>query len=139
MLFAATHFQFTDSMRGASSADRSSIMQLNETNLRRNANIYIYIYSSPRLHRSMEGNLQETNTYLIRDKNKEFSLLSSLDPDRLFGLLHALRNSCALQDLFFGLRIPCYMQKYDKFGEIPVPLTRTRVEDAAPQNPLPHF
>ena len=30
------------------------------------------------------------------------------------------------------------MHKYGKFGEIPVPLTtRTRVEDAAPQNPLP--
>ena len=37
MLFAATHFQFTESMRGASSADRSSMMQLNETNLGKNA------------------------------------------------------------------------------------------------------
>ena len=31
------------------------------------------------------------------------------------------------------------MQKYGKFGEIPIPLTRTWVEDAAPQNSLPHL
>ena len=37
LLFAATRFQSTESVRGASSADRSSMLQMNETNLRKNA------------------------------------------------------------------------------------------------------
>ena len=32
-----------------------------------------------------------------------------------------------------------YMQKYGIFMETPIPRTRTWVEDAAPQNPLPHL
>ena len=32
-----------------------------------------------------------------------------------------------------------YMRNYDKFMKTPIPRTKTWVEDAAPQNPLPHL
>ena len=37
LLFAATRFQFKESIRGASSADRFFMLQVNENNLRKNA------------------------------------------------------------------------------------------------------
>lgn len=37
LLFAATRFKFTESMRGVSRTDGSSMLQFNATNLRKNA------------------------------------------------------------------------------------------------------
>ena len=58
------------------------------------------------------GGQSPRSKYLIRDKYRLhpiFLLLSSLDPDRLLGLLLARPNSCHWRVLFFGLRMPCYI------------------------------
>ena len=110
LLFAATRFQFMQSIRGASSADRFSMLQTNEINLRKNAlKKTILLQNSTNQWRAVATkpifDLRQIKSYLF------FWLLSSLDPDRLFGLLLARRNACSSwKYLFFGLRIPCYIR-----------------------------
>ena len=70
-LFAATRFQLTEWIRGASSADRSSMLQMNETSLRKNA-LKKSIDSSPRLHQSMEGSRRETNIWFETNSQPNF-------------------------------------------------------------------
>ena len=53
-------FRFTESRRGASSADRSSMLQMNETDLRKNATPPPIILQH---YRTMEGSRHETNIW----------------------------------------------------------------------------
>ena len=64
LLFAATRLQLMESTRGASSADRSSILQMNDTNLRKNAiKNRFFSKTAPINVRAVA-----TNKYLIWDK-----------------------------------------------------------------------
>ena len=94
LLFAATRVQFKEPIRGASTADRSSMLQLNETNLRKNAlKKSILLQDCTNQWRALATkqifDLRQMKVNLI------FWLLSYLDPDHLFGLLLARRNSCS--------------------------------------------
>ena len=107
LLFAATRVQFQEPTRGASTAERSSMLQLNETNLRKNA------FKKSILLHDCTNQWRAVATKQIFDSRRIKS-----QPDFLTSLLFGPRSpfwtaSCPSKllffwkDLFFVLRIPC--------------------------------
>ena len=61
LLFAATRFQFKESIKGASSADRPLMLQTNETNARKNALKNRFFYKTAPINKGQSPR----NKYLV--------------------------------------------------------------------------
>ena len=64
LLFAATRFQFKESIKGASSADRPLMLQTNETNARKNALKNRFFYKTAPINKGQSPR----NKYLVWDR-----------------------------------------------------------------------
>ena len=107
LLFAATRFQFMQSIRGASSADRFSMLQTNEINLRKNA------LKKTILLQNSTNQWRAVATKQIFDLRKIMSQ-PDFPPSLLFGPRSPFWTaSCpsklcsSLKDVFFVSRISC--------------------------------
>ena len=81
--------------RGGSSADRTSMLQMNETNWRKNALKKSMVLLQDYTNQWRAVATKQIIFVLSQIVNLIFWLLSTLDPDRLFGQLLARRNSCS--------------------------------------------